>query len=78
MREDFLGQPAPFGFVKRFVEAQNAPATLETVTRHLEFIHSVDVLYKHFDTWSIRSLYRPHVKVFMASSFKIEGIVAVM
>ena len=44
MSEQFFRQSSPFRFFERSVEAQQPTTALETVTRHLELVHRVDIL----------------------------------
>lgn len=61
VRENLLGQLSPFCLVKRFVEAEQPPTSLQAISGHLELVHCVHVLDVHFDTWAVGCLRSPHV-----------------
>lgn len=78
MREHLLGQSAPLAVVKRFVKAQDTPASLQAVSRHFQLVHGVNVLYVQLDARSVRRLGRPHIKILVPTSFEVESIIAVI
>lgn len=78
MRKHFLRQPPPFTIIKPFIETQDPPTALQTISSHLKFVHRMYVLHMHFDTWAIRRFGRPKVQIFMLPSFKIKRVIAVI
>ena len=78
MREHLLRELSPLALVKRLVEAQDPSAPLETVARHFELVHGVDVLHVHFDARSVRRLRRPQVEVFMSAGLEVQGVVTIV
>jgi hypothetical protein len=78
MCKDLFSQLAPFSLVETTVKAKDPSTTLETVTSHLQLVHSVYVLHVHLNGRPIRSLGCPHVQVLMPSGFKIQGVVTVV
>lgn len=44
MREEFFRQSTPLGLLKRLIKAYQPPASFQTISRHLQFIHRVDIL----------------------------------
>lgn len=58
------------------VEANQASAPLQTVPRHLQLVHRVNVLHVTLDRRTVRRSGKPEVKVFVPTSFKVEGVVA--
>lgn len=58
------------------VEANETSASLQTVPRHLQLIHRVDVLHVTLDRRTVRRSGKPEVKIFVTTSFKVEGVVA--
>lgn len=71
MCKEFFYQTTPLRFVKALVKTDEAPASLQTVPRHLQFVHSMHVLYMHLHTWPIRCFCCPEVQVFMSSRFEV-------
>lgn len=78
MCEDFLSQFAPLCLIESLVKGKQAAASLETIPGHLQLVHRVDILYVHLDTRPIRCFCSPHVEIFMATSFEIKGVIAVV
>lgn len=61
MREDLFRKLAPLCIIKGFVEAEDPPASFQTVPCHLQLIHRMHVLNVHFDAGPIWRLRSPHV-----------------
>lgn len=78
MCEHLFRQSSPLSLFKRFVEAENAPATLQAIAGHFEFVHRVHVLNQHFNARSIWCFCCPEVEVLMSPRFKIKCVVAVV
>lgn len=60
------------------IEANQTSTSLETVSRHLEFIHGVDVLNMALDRRTIWRAGKPEVEVLVSSSLKVECVIARM
>ena len=78
MSEDLLGQSSPLCLLERCIETDYSSAALQTVASHFEFVHSMNVLHMHLDTWAIWRLGSPQIQIFMPSSLEIESIVAIV
>ena len=78
MCEHLLRELPPLALVKGFVKAQDPSAPLQTVARHFELVHGVNVLRVHFDARSVRRLRRPQIEVFMSAGLEVQGVVAIV
>lgn len=58
------------------IKANDPPASLQTVSRHLELVHSVNVEDVELDAGAVGGLGGPHVQVFVSTGFKVESVVA--
>ena len=64
--------------VECLVKAQDSPTPLETISSHLELVHRMHILDVHLDTRPIGSLGSPHIQIFVPTSFKVDGIIAIV
>ena len=78
MCEHLLRELAPLALVKGLVETQDPSAPLQTVARHFELVHGVDVLHVHFDARSVRRLRRPQIEVFVAACLEVQSVVEIV
>lgn len=78
MGKEFLRQSTPLGLLECLIKAQQPPASFQTIARHLQFIHRVDVLHMKLDARSIWRFCYPHVQIFMSACFEIQRVIAVM
>ena len=78
MCEHLLRELPPLALVKGFVKAQDPSAPLQTVARHFELVHGVDVLHVHFDAGAVRRLRRPQIEVFVAACLEVQGVVTIV
>lgn len=76
MTEHFPHQTPALLALPRAVKDDQPPAPLETVARHLELVHRVQVLHVAFDARAVRRARQPEVKVFMSACLKVERVVA--
>jgi len=78
MGEEFFRQSSPLGILERLIKAQQPPASFQTIARHLQLVHRVDILDVEFDAWAVRGFCYPHVQIFVSACFEIKRVIAVM
>ncbi len=78
MCEDLLRQPPPLCLVKPLVEAHNPATSLQTVPRHFQLVHCMDILDVQLDARPVGCLCCPHIQVLMSARLEIQRVVAVV
>lgn len=78
MHKEFLRQSTPSSLLECLIKAQQPPASLQTITRHFQFVHRVDVLDVKLDARTVRGFRHPHVQILMSACLEVQSVVAVM
>lgn len=76
--EHLLDKPSPLSLIECSIEAEYATRALQAISRHLQLVHGVDILDMQLHARPVRRFGRPHVQVFMASRFEVQGVVTVV
>lgn len=71
MSQELLAESLPLGSLPVSVKRNQTPTTLQAVSSHLQFIHSVNVLDVTFHTGAIGTTRDPQVEVLVTTSLEV-------
>jgi hypothetical protein len=78
MSENLFRQSTPLCFLETLVKAQDSSAPLETIPRHLQFVHRMHILHMHLYARPIRRLGRPEVQILVPPHLKVQRVITVV
>lgn len=76
--EKFFQQLQIWYFIESCIERQQWPWATQTIARHFQFAHCVDVFNKEFCRRSFWDVWEPHVQILFAPAFEQDGFVAML
>lgn len=78
MCEYFLHEFPVLVAIKSTVKRQYTTAPFETVPRHLELVHRMNILHMHLDARAVGRFSGPHIQIFMPPCLEVERIVTIV